>query len=169
MKPFDIALFRFSLLTLTLLLGPIGCFNLPSRSGMARAWMSSDLPRETSDRGPNAFGIGRPAQFVQPKHQREAELALAREPAIQLSREQAEHFCGPIPQPQIGTPYLVRSLHELHVYTILRVNQQSDGDVWVYAMGMPHWFEADCDPYPAVAWLERPPKKMYVTFGGMPW
>ena len=113
-----------------------------------------------------------PVAYVTPEKEDDAEKLLKQTTNyVALTPQEAADFTGVKDIPG-GQPFLLRGVHSFPRYTFVQVHQQRDGAVWVDAhqmgidVGPLGMFLDDQSsvPHAVVAWLEGPPREVYVTF-----
>jgi hypothetical protein len=113
-----------------------------------------------------------PVEYVLPGREESAETLLKGTTCyVSLTPQEAADFTG-VNEIRGGQAFLLRGIHSFPRHTFVQVHQQRDGDVCVDAhqpgihVGPLGMFLDDQSsvPHAVVAWLERPPREVYVTF-----
>ena len=95
----------------------------------------------------------------------DAESLLRDSVAVQLTSEQAADLAATSmpPTPTLGTPYLLRGVGAASRKFPKELHIRANGDVWVGG-GANSRCPVPMQRQAVVAWLEKPPREVYVTF-----
>jgi hypothetical protein len=94
----------------------------------------------------------------------EAEIQLQSTGFVQLTSQQAQNLIGGSNFPEgDGLPYLLRAAGDARHKFPLEPSVRSNGDVWIGG-GANSKCSVEMKRRPVVAWLNRAPREVYVTF-----
>jgi hypothetical protein len=108
-----------------------------------------------------------PVTYVTPEREDDAERLLKGSIRyVTLTPQESADFTGDR-SIRVGQPFLLRGIHSFPGYTSVQVHQQRDGNVWVEARAA-GLLDQGTVPHAVIAWLERQPGEVYVTFKRAP-
>ena len=136
--------------------------SIANENAAAVSWIaySNGLPRPTVFLSQSSI----PAREVAAAKIGGAVVFLKTATTVQLTRQQAATLAGSAPQGiHARTPYLLRGVGAAWYTGAINVTESRNADVWVEFGALSH-----CDipmkRRPVVAWLDRSPPHVYVTF-----